>query len=269
VSQAPRLSAAAVARYEVQGFLGPFTLCPPAQMADLRRRLDGAIDGESRQEAIASQVAPRHDAHRPLRALYDRHLTDATVYALAAHPHIVALATRLLGENLLLWRTTFWIKEPHGRRLEWHQDTYKDEGFGSFANLNAWIAIDEATERNGVRLVPGTQHSIIGRDPFQAADYVEALRATEDLPAPPVPGAELVTMALQPGQFFVFDGRVLHGSPPNNSAQRRAGFVTRFIPAGTRLDGLSSPSILVAGEAPAGLHALASPPAAASREGPQ
>lgn len=266
MSQAPRLSAAAVARYEVQGFLGPFTLCPPAQMADLRRRLDGAIDGESRQETIASQVAPRHDAHRPLRALYDRHLTDATVYALAAHPHIVALARRLLGEHLLLWRTTFWVKEHNGRRLEWHQDTYKDEGFGSFANLNAWIAIDEATEQNAVRLVPGTQRSILGREIFQAADYVEALRATEELPAPPVAGAEPVTMALQPGQFFVFDGRVLHGSPPNDSARRRAGLVTRFIPVGTRLDGLSSPCILVAGEDRSGLHALAPQPPAATGE---
>jgi ectoine hydroxylase-related dioxygenase (phytanoyl-CoA dioxygenase family) len=258
-----KLSAEQIDAFREHGFLGPFTLCSPEAMAQARRRLDQSIDRESREETIASQVQAAGVEERPLRALYDRHLTDPAVYALAAHAEILSRAVALLGPDLLLWRTTFWIKEPFGRRLEWHQDTYKDEGFGSFPNLNAWIAIDEATVDNAVRLVPGTHRAVIERDVFCSPGYVAALRASDDLPPPPAGRGAVVTMALHPGEFFLFDGRVLHGSPPNRAAQRRAGLVTRFIPAGTSLAGLSVPSILVAGRDCQGRHVLAEPPLSA------
>ena len=144
-------------RFQRDGFLGPYTIAEPDEMDSIRSRLEADIENESRDETIASQVTPITDDGRPLRTLYDRHLTDPTVRRLATDPGIVERAKQLLSEELLLWRSTFWIKQPLARRLEWHQDTYKDEGFGSFPNVNAWIAIDVATAENGVRLVPGNQ----------------------------------------------------------------------------------------------------------------
>jgi ectoine hydroxylase-related dioxygenase (phytanoyl-CoA dioxygenase family) len=35
---------------------------------------------------------------------------------------------------------------------------------------------------------------------------------------------------LRAGECVMFDGRVLHGSPPNRTTKRRAGLVVRFVP---------------------------------------
>lgn len=227
-------------KFARDGFLGPITIMSPEEMALIRDYLRNDIDDLAHDETIASQVASLSHEGLPLKALYDRHQSDAIVSNLATHPEIVNRAKDVLSsDSLRLWRSTFWIKQPFARRLEWHQDTYKDEGLGSFPNINAWIAIDEATEENGVRLVAGTHRSILDRACFKTEEYVRSLQESFDLPSPPatVKDPQITTMALQPGQCFIFDGRVLHGSPSNDSPHRRAGFVTRFIPSDVELPG--------------------------------
>lgn len=249
--------------FMANGYLGPVTLCTPGEMAAIKgNHLDPLIDGSAEEETIASQVNPSKGHAKPLLTVYDRHLTHAAVFGLVAHPEIVKWAEILLARDILLWRSTFWIKQPGGRRLEWHQDTYKTEGFGSFPNLNAWIAVDEATVDNAVQLIPGSHRQIIPRETFADPAYVAGLTRDEALPPPPVPHDRIVTMALQPGQCFLFDGRVLHGSHPNLGDRRRAGLVGRFIPATTHLAGLASPCIAVAGDPAATKHRLAPIPAA-------
>ena len=227
--------------FSEKGFLGPYTLCSPDEMSEIRTKIDELIKTRQKKEDIASAVHPQAGDGEALRALYDAHHDDDTIFSLATHREIISRAQNLLGPDLLLWRSTFWIKVPGGRRLEWHQDTYKDEGFGSFPNLNAWIAIDEATEENCVQLVEGSHKEILDLDVFRSEAYVNALHGSDDLPPPPVSHeGRLVKMRLNPGQFFIFDGRILHGSRPNRLMTRRAGLTARFIPAGTRLNGLES-----------------------------
>jgi len=50
-------------------------------------------------------------------------------------------------------------------------------------------------------------------------------------------------MILKSGQCFLFDGRVLHGSQPNQSPGRRTGIVIRFIPENLVLPNLKSTPI--------------------------
>ena len=80
-----------------------------------------------------------------------------------------------------------------------------------------------------MRFVAGTHREIIALERFRDTEYVDRLKAGEELPDPPVCG-EVVPMPLKPGQCVLFDGRVLHGSPPNPRTQRRIGLVVRFIP---------------------------------------
>lgn len=255
------ISATEKAEFNNKGFLGPYTLCSISEMNRFRPALDGMINERRRIEIIASAVCPDEGEGAPLEAIYDAHLDQPEVYALAAHGRVVDRISGLIGPDLLLWRSTFWIKSPAGRRLEWHQDTYKDEGFGSFPNVNAWIAIDETTEENCVYLVAGSHREILDLDLFRTESYLASLKCSDALPPPPVYPSERVTrMVLAPGQFFIFDGRILHGSPPNRSNARRAGLVARFIPAGTHLENLQSPSIAVAGNISPGEYRLANPP---------
>lgn len=45
-----------------------------------------------------------------------------------------------------------------------------------------------------------------------------------------------VNVELEPGQFVIFDGRVLHSSPANTSNRRRLGLALRFIPPQVRVN---------------------------------
>ena len=42
--------------------------------------------------------------------------------------------------------------------------------------------------------------------------------------------AEAVTLELEPGEMSLHHVRIIHGSPPNPSADRRIGFAIRYIP---------------------------------------
>ena len=226
------------------GHFGPVTLMSPEEMGTLRKTISKLIDEKRETEKIYSAVTPENGPDDPVETIYDAHLYDEQVRRLATHPTLVALAESMLGSKVNLWRSTFWIKSPGARRLEWHQDTYKSEGLGSFPNINAWVTIDETTEDNCVWLVSGSHQSIIDLQTFKSPDYVEKLKTSPRLPEPPVGAPRGVAkMILKSGQCFLFDGRVLHGSQPNQSPGRRAGIVIRFIPENLVLPNLKSTPI--------------------------
>jgi ectoine hydroxylase-related dioxygenase (phytanoyl-CoA dioxygenase family) len=43
-------------------------------------------------------------------------------------------------------------------------------------------------------------------------------------------------MELEPGQFFMFDRWLVHGSPPNHSDRRRLALSARYVPTSVRVD---------------------------------
>jgi ectoine hydroxylase len=237
------LPAAYRENFALKGHFEPVTLFAEERMSAVRTSLEAMIAKAKRAESSYSEVRANTGDGSPVETIYDAHLSEPAVRELATHPTLVSLARELLGGPVKLWRTTFWIKEPGARRLEWHQDTYKAEGFGSFPNVNAWIAIDPTTEANAVRMASGTHREIIDLAEFGRADYVAAMRAGPELPSPLKAPLGVASMVLKAGQCFVFDGRVLHGSPPNRADGRRAGIVVRFIPADLQLPGLRTPCL--------------------------
>lgn len=220
--------------FAARGFTGPLTLMPELEMNRLVTELEPLIASERRPETYYSAVTPDTGRDEPVEAFYDAHRRNPLVRQLAMRTELAGWASAVLDGPVKVWRTTFWIKSPGARRIEWHQDTYKDEGLGSFPNANVWIALDEATMENCMRFVPGTHRDIIALDRFKSAGYLAQLREGEALPDPPVEG-RVTPMPLRPGQCVLFDGRVLHGSPPNLSAGRRVGLVVRFIPRDLQL----------------------------------
>ncbi|MEZ5734584.1 MAG: phytanoyl-CoA dioxygenase family protein [Novosphingobium sp.] len=215
--------------FSQHGFTGPLTLIGEPEMNRLVAELGPLIETERKPETYYSAVTPDVGNDEPVEAFYDAHHRDPLVRQLADRPEMADWASAVLDGPVRIWRTTFWIKTPGARRIEWHQDTYKDEKLGSFPNANVWIALDEATTQNCMCFVPGTHREIIALERFEEAGYIARLKRGEALPAPPVDG-DVVKMPLRPGQCVLFDGRVLHGSAPNLSANRRIGLVVRFIP---------------------------------------
>lgn len=215
----------------IRGFSRPVRIFLQHEIDELNSSLGEFLKNNQRADSWYSAVDPEHGENRPVDTIYNAHFCRSDLSEFVANPNLVNVAKRVLHGNVSLWRTTFWIKEPGARRVEWHQDTYKDEGLGSFPNLNSWIALDYANEDNCLWFVGKTHSEIIDLNVFKNEPYLNDLKKSPDLPPPPLVG-DITKVALRPGECVFFDGRCLHGSPPNKSKNRRAGLVVRFIPEG-------------------------------------
>jgi len=157
------------------------------------------------------------------------HLLFSWLGDLVRQEKIVDAIEDLYGANLLCWTTNFFIKEAHNPAfVSWHQDsTYW--GLDRPDVVTAWIAFTESKESNGAMgFIPGTHTSdqIPHRDTF-AKDNL--LTRGQEV-AVDVDPKKAVTITLKPGEMSLHHVRLVHGSPPNPSNDRRIGFAIRYIP---------------------------------------
>ena len=102
------LSAAEVLQFHEQGWLPPFEVMTSQSMAERRPELERVFD----QEESAG-----HNSHQH----------NAVVWELASHEAIVGRMASLLGDDLSVWRTNFFVKEgvdsgsPLQREIPFHQ----------------------------------------------------------------------------------------------------------------------------------------------------
>ena len=126
----------------------------------------------------------------------------------------------MLGPDLVVWTTNFWLKEPGGAEIPWHQDI----NFWPIeppVNVSAWIAIDEVTAENAcVRIIPGSHRQFMqhGRAPDEMAIAEMVDPAAYD-------ASQAVNMELKPGEFFLFSERLLHASAKKHFGQAPARLV--------------------------------------------
>jgi ectoine hydroxylase-related dioxygenase (phytanoyl-CoA dioxygenase family) len=160
-----------------------------------------------------------------------RHLDSRTVHDFCADPAIVERAAAILGPDLLLWHSRFFDKPPGSGRIPWHQDM----AFWPIEPdvcVSAWIAIDHADRENGcVEVIPGSHRRKLPHTTSEATG-----RFTQRAVPDAVDETRKVTIELAPGEFFLFDRWLLHGSPPNRSARRRLGLSARIVPVRVKVD---------------------------------
>ncbi len=203
-----RLTRAEVDFYIENGYLGPYAAMTPADMASIRREIDAKM--------------LHTDGPNPRRPMQSRHMDQPAVYDLAAHPAIINRIAGLLGPDIVVWTTNFWLKESGGAEIPWHQDI----NFWPIeppVNVSAWIAIDEVTVSNScVRIIPGSHRQFL---PHQQAPKEMAIGEMVDPQS--YDAGSAVNMELKPGEFFLFSERVLHASGRNSSQKRRLGLSVR------------------------------------------
>jgi chlorinating enzyme len=226
------LAPSAVERYHRDGFFFPIRVLAPDEALERRRRLEtieaahgGALGGEIRQKP---------------------HLLFTWLADLVRHPTILDAVEDVLGPNLLVWSTSFFIKEARDPAyVSWHQDaTYW--GLSEPDVLTAWVAFTDATVENGaMRMVPGShaeQHA--HRDTFAPNNLLS--RGQEI--AVEVDEARGVDILLRAGEMSLHHVRMVHGSPPNRAGDRRIGFAIRYIPTHVKqLAGERDSAMLVRG----------------------
>jgi hypothetical protein len=209
------LTQAQVDQYRHDGCVFPIRVMAEADAAELRRRLE---DFESKTGGPLKGDL-RHKSHLLFSWLGD----------LVRNERIVDTVEDLYGPDLLCWTTNFFIKEARNPAfVSWHQDsTYW--GLDKPDVVTAWIALTPSNESNGaMAFVPGThtRDQIPHRDTFARNNL---LTRGQEI-AVDVDESKAVRIDLRPGEMSLHHVRLVHGSPPNASSDRRIGFAIRYIP---------------------------------------
>jgi ectoine hydroxylase-related dioxygenase (phytanoyl-CoA dioxygenase family) len=108
----------------------------------------------------------------------------------------------------------------------------------------AWVALTPSNAANGaMAVIPGTHKldQIPHRDTF---DRHNLLTRGQEV-AVAVDETKAVPLVLDPGEMSLHHVRLVHGSPPNPSEDRRIGFAIRYIPTHIRqLEGEDSATLV-------------------------
>ena len=202
-----------------------------------RFRQDGCefpIRVMSEQAACACREkleAFEHESGGPLRGdlRHKSHLLFAWIADLVRQEMIVDAVADLYGENLFCWSTNFFIKEARNPAfVSWHQDsTYW--GLDRPDVVTAWVALTPSNGSNGAMGFIAGSHTIDQiphRDTFGKDNLLT--RGQEVMVE--VDESKKVVIALEPGEMSLHHVRLVHGSPPNPSNERRIGLAIRYIP---------------------------------------
>lgn len=238
------------ARFAKDGYVFPVDVLNSDEAATYRRQLE-----ELERRIGGSKLGNKAQLNYP-------HVIFRFAHAIVTHPRILDAVEAILGPDILIWGSTFFIKEPHSESyVSWHQDL-RYWGLDSDAEVSAWVALSPVTEANGcMRFLPGSHKGALlpHRDSFHD-DNVLTRGQEADIEIRP---EETIPVPLQPGEASFHHGRLLHASGPNRSDERRIGFAINFIAAHVKQ--VVAPqdfAMLVRGEDRYGHFDLVPPPSA-------
>jgi hypothetical protein len=193
------------------------------------------ISAEDAAEIRARLEAFENKTGGPLKGdlRHKSHLLFSWLGDLVRRDRIVDAIEDLYGPNLLCWTTNFFIKEANNPAfVSWHQDsTYW--GLDRPDVVTAWVALTPSNKANGAMgFIPGTHTSdqIPHRDTFAKNNLLT--RGQEV--AVEVDESKAVAIELEPGEMSLHHVRLVHGSPPNPSNDRRIGLAIRSIPTSVK-----------------------------------
>src|SRR5438309_6448691 len=249
-----KLPPAQVESYERDGFLSPNVALTSREAADYRGRLEAfeaAVGGPLTSDGTDARYRSR------------THVLLSWVHSLTRHPAILDAVEDLIGPNILVYTSTWFIKEPESAAIAaWHQDaTYF--GLRPYVHVTAWLALTDATAGNGcMEFLPGSNR--LGQLPHRAGVVASSVNRAGQAVVGQVDDAPAVHAPLRAGEFSLHHTLCLHRSPPNRSSGRRIGLAISYVPTHVRHLGVvhKTPAMLVRGVDTFGHFTLEPAPAA-------
>lgn len=248
-----RLTDEEVKQFHEKGFIGPFVLYDEEEIKEIYK--------DVRAELFNREYAPYDTPMDSAVANYDRHLDINFLSKHICRKDIVERLERILGDDIICWRSEFIPKKPGAEGTDWHQaDTFSHasgkpqlvwpDNIDDGGCINVWTAFTDATEETACMVfIPGTQDEAyydeskglkldfeknnqvvkegVARG-FNGYDYRE-LQVDPDWKPDE---SKAISMVMKAGEFIIFRSRLLHASKPNTSkTQTRLGYVCRYIPS--------------------------------------
>ncbi len=222
------LTPAEIERYLTRGQVTPQWRLPTAVLSRMQDALERLL--RARQDIRPDFIALPHlpwngdEGMEIAREFFD-FVTD---------PDLLDLVSAVIGPDLILWASSVFCKPPGvGLEVPWHQD-------GQYwpirprATVTVWIALDDVTPENGcMRVIPGSH---------RLGDFTHEVSARDDLVLsnvlndPRIDLASAYDVIMTAGELSLHDVDIVHGSQPNRSPRRRAGFAIRYMPSTAHYD---------------------------------
>ena len=213
------LSKQQIEHYHEQGFVAPVDVMSEDEALEYAQRLQAA-ELEYPAELNAEN---RNNAHLSFMFL------DELVH----HPLILDAVEDLIGPAFSLWGSVLFIKEPQSSHfVSWHQDaTYM--GITPHEFVTPWLALTPSNLETGcMSMIPGSH-----KDPLRPHEetFHEDNILTRGQQIEVIDESIAVDLVLRPGQMSLHHAKIIHGSQPNRSQQRRVGYAMQaYMPAGAR-----------------------------------
>jgi len=213
------LSQQQIEQYREQGYIAPVDVISEDEAAENEQCLRSA-------EAKYPEQLNAENRNNP-------HLAFKFLDELAHYPIILDAVEDLIGPDFALWGSVLFIKEPQTSHfVSWHQDaTYA--GIKPHNYVTVWLALTESNRETGcMSMIPGSHHNPIHPhyETFHQDNILTRGQEIQDIDE-----STAVDLILKPGQMSLHHAKVIHGSQPNRSQQRRVGFAMQsYMPAGAR-----------------------------------
>lgn len=175
------------------------------------------------------------------------HLVLPFVNELIRENAVLDAVEGILGPDLFVWSTSFFIKDPMDSKfVSWHQDS-PYWGLKPDDTVTAWVALTPSHTGNGcMRVVPGSQRQEVPHT--NRPDQNNMLLQGQEV-AVEVRDEEAVNVQLRPGEFSLHHSMIVHGSGPNTGSERRVGLAIRYLkPSAKQLVEATDSATLVRGE---------------------
>jgi hypothetical protein len=245
------LTQAQVDSYRRDGFLFPIPALSPDEVV-------ACLAGLARLEAsLGCPVAEADVKWRSHAYAHSPWFND-----LIRHPRILDAIEDVIGPDILVWTSTFFIKEPHSPTYAaWHQDgTYF--GLEPHEQVCAWVALTDATAEAGC-MEQLSFHGAPRQYRHAALGIAHSINRAGQTITEPFDDSAPVAMALPAGSFSLHHELAVHRSAANRAAHRRVGIGLNYIPTHVRVNGpVRMKAMLVRGEDRYGHFELIDPPSA-------
>ncbi len=226
------LSDAQVAEYAERGFLAPIRVMDEAEAGSFRRRLEGYEE----RAGAKLQSNLRHKVN----------LLFPWCDELVRLPRILDCVEDLIGPDIFCWNVHLFAKDPDGASfVSWHQDAAY-WGLEPGDVVTAWVALSEASLTSGcMEVIPGTH--AIDTLPHVDTFHKDNLLSRGQEVAVKVDESKAVSLTLHPGEMSLHHIKLVHGSRPNRSTDRRIGVAIRYMPTYVRQVRFRDSAMLVRG----------------------
>lgn len=221
------------ASFEKEGYLIVENLLSPTEVeacqAEIHRLHQFAAGQEVDAERAVADIARRHVQHEPfakgetqgarlpvLRKAENTREYSQVFRKLAQHPNLVEIVQTLIGEDLLLFRSTLMFKPAfHGSSHGLHQDSaYWPMEPPNLVTVS--IALNDATPENGCfKVIPKSHLWGMQNWGHIAREQDASLTEREDV------AKQQMDVPLSAGSALFFHSLMVHGSGPNTSPNPR------------------------------------------------